>query len=274
MAGAAVLGVPLLFLLAGIGARQATRLELESLRTTNDSLKVENDSYREATGELTVQISSLQAALAQLSEQSQLDPATREAIQKLPAMIRSRAMGGGAVPTALTPPKTEASTPQGTFGMLKDVLGVLEGSLASVKTKVESQQALARATPSIWPIAGWLSSGFGNRSDPFTGQPDFHAGLDISADKGTPVRATADGVVELAAYNGNYGNCIMISHGFGIGTRFGHLSGYAVGVGQKVKRGDVIGYVGSTGRATSSHLHYEILLNGSPINPLRLLARP
>ncbi|HKW01877.1 MAG TPA: peptidoglycan DD-metalloendopeptidase family protein [Vicinamibacterales bacterium] len=274
MAGAAVLGVPLLFLLAGIGARQATRLELESLRTTNDSLKVENDSYREATGELTVQISSLQAALAQLSEQSQLDATTREAIQKLPAMIRSRAMGGGAVPNTLTPPKTEASTPQTTFGMLKDVLGVLEGSLASVKTKVDNQQALARATPSIWPIAGWLSSGYGNRADPFTGQPDFHAGLDISADKGTPVRATADGVVELAAYNGNYGNCIMISHGFGIGTRFGHLSGYAVGVGQKVKRGDVIGYVGSTGRATSSHLHYEILLNGSPINPLKILARP
>ncbi len=274
MAGMAVLGVPMLFLLAGIGARQATRLELESLRTTNESLKVENDSYREATGELTVQISSLQSALAQLSEQSQLDPATREAIQKLPAMIRSRAMGGGALAPTATAPKTEASTPQGTFGMLKDVLGVIEGSLASVKTKVENQQALARATPSIWPIAGWLSSGYGNRSDPFTGQPDFHAGLDISADKGTPVRATADGVVELAGYNGNYGNCIMISHGFGIGTRFGHLSGYAVGVGQKVKRGDVIGYVGATGRATSSHLHYEILLNGSPINPLRLLARP
>ena len=275
MAGMAVLGVPLLFLLAGIGARQATRLELESLRSTNDSLKVENDSYREATGELTVQISSLQAALAQLSEQSQLDPATREAIQKLPALIRSRAMGGGTLPPTLaTTPKTEASTAQGTFGVLKDVLGVIEGSLASVKTKVDSQQALARATPSIWPIAGWLSSGYGNRSDPFTGQPDFHAGLDISADKGTPVRAPADGVVELAAYNGNYGNCIMISHGYGIGTRFGHLSGYAVGVGQKVRRGDVIGYVGSTGRATSSHLHYEILLNGSPINPLRLLGRP
>lgn len=273
MAGAAAVGVPLLFMLAGIGARQATRLELESLRTTNESLKVENDSYREATGELTVQISSLQAALAQLSEQSQLDATTREAIQKLPALIRSRAMGGGALPTTVAP-KTEASTPQGTFGMLKDVLAVLEGSLASVKTKVDNQAALARATPSIWPIAGWLSSGYGNRADPFTGQPDFHAGLDISADKGTPVRATADGVVELAAYNGNYGNCIMISHGFGIGTRFGHLSGYAVGVGQKVKRGDVIGYVGSTGRATSSHLHYEILLNGSPINPLRLLARP
>jgi murein DD-endopeptidase MepM/ murein hydrolase activator NlpD len=264
----------LIFMLIGLGARQATRLEVESLRTTNETLKVENDSYREATGELAVQISSLQAALAQLSDQAQLDPATKEAIQKLPAVIRSRAVGGS-LPSSLTEtPKAETGTPQGTFGALRGLLGVLEDSLASVKTKVESQQALARATPSIWPIAGWLSSGYGNRSDPFTGQPDFHAGLDISADKGTPVRATADGVVESAAYNGNYGNSILISHGFGIETRFGHLSGYAVGVGQKVKRGDVVGYVGSTGRATASHLHYEILLNGSAINPLKLLARP
>jgi murein DD-endopeptidase MepM/ murein hydrolase activator NlpD len=274
LAGAAVLGIPLIFMLIGLGARQATRLEVESLRTTNETLKVENDSYREATGELAVQISSLQAALAQLSDQAQLDPATKEAIQKLPAVIRSRAVGGS-LPSSLTEtPKAETGTPQGTFGALRGLLGVLEDSLASVKTKVESQQALARATPSIWPIAGWLSSGYGNRSDPFTGQPDFHAGLDISADKGTPVRATADGVVESAAYNGNYGNSILISHGFGIETRFGHLSGYAVGVGQKVKRGDVVGYVGSTGRATASHLHYEILLNGSAINPLKLLARP
>jgi murein DD-endopeptidase MepM/ murein hydrolase activator NlpD len=274
LASAAVLGVPLIFMLIGVGARQATRLEVESLRTTNETLKVENDSYREATGELAVQISSLQAALAQLSDQAQLDPATKEAIQKLPAVIRSRAVGGS-LPSSLTEtPKAETGTPQGTFGALRGLLGVLEDSLASVKTKVESQQALARATPSIWPIAGWLSSGYGNRSDPFTGQPDFHAGLDISADKGTPVRATADGVIESAAYNGNYGNSILISHGFGIETRFGHLSGYAVGVGQKVKRGDVVGYVGSTGRATASHLHYEILLNGSAINPLKLLARP
>ena len=108
--------------------------------------------------------------------------------------------------------------------------------------------------------------------DPFTGEPDFHPGLDISADRGTPVRATADGTVESAGYNGNYGNSIVVDHGFGIATRFGHLSQLQrCAPGQQVKRGEVIGYVGSTGRATSPHLHYEILLNGQPINPLRLL---
>ena len=95
-----------------------------------------------------------------------------------------------------------------------------------------------------------------------------------SADRGTPVWATADGTVESAGYNGNYGNSVLVSHGYGISTRFGHLSRYAVSAGQKVRRGQIIGYVGATGRATSSHLHYEILINGQPINPLRLLARP
>jgi murein DD-endopeptidase MepM/ murein hydrolase activator NlpD len=115
---------------------------------------------------------------------------------------------------------------------------------------------------------------YGNRKDPFTGQPDFHTGLDISAEYGTPIKATADGVVQSAGYNGNYGNSVVLDHGYGIGTRFGHMSRIAVRLGQKVLRGEVVGYVGATGRATSSHLHYEILMNGQPINPLRfLLAR-
>jgi murein DD-endopeptidase MepM/ murein hydrolase activator NlpD len=112
------------------------------------------------------------------------------------------------------------------------------------------------------------------RRDPFTGKDDFHTGLDISANHGTEVRSTADGIVESAAYQGNYGNAITVSHGFGISTRYGHLSRYNVRPGQKVKRGELIGYVGATGRATSSHLHYEILVNGRPMNPFRLLTRP
>lgn len=268
-----IAGLGLVPLLIGLGANNASPVELESLRLANESLKIENDSYRVATGELAEQISSLQGALTELGSQATLDPAAKRALDELPAMIRSRAAGGGGnVPETVK--AAAAVPPDTTFGMLKGLLGAIESRLATVRSNVESQQALARSTPTIWPIAGWLSSGYGNRKDPFDGSADFHPGLDIAADKGAPIRATADGTVESAGYNGNYGNAIVISHGLGISTRFGHMSGFAVRAGQQVHRGDVIGYVGSTGRATSPHLHYEILMNGRPINPLRLLARP
>jgi murein DD-endopeptidase MepM/ murein hydrolase activator NlpD len=255
------------------GSRGASKAELEGLQSANESLRIENESYRQATGELTVQIASLQEALTQLSEDAQLDSATRAAIAGLPAVIRSRAMGGGSAMRSATPPAA-TTTPEGTFDVLRDVLGSIGTGLASVKSRVQNQQALVRATPKDWPIIGWLSSTWGMRRDPFTGKDDFHPGLDISANHGTPIKATADGMIESAGYHGNYGNAIVISHGFGIGTRFGHMSQFAVRPGEKVKRGQVIGYVGATGRATSSHLHYEILINGQPINPLRLLTRP
>jgi murein DD-endopeptidase MepM/ murein hydrolase activator NlpD len=266
---AGLISIPGFFGLVGVGMGQSTQAELTSLQLANENLRVENDSYRAATGELASQISALQTALTQIGEQTTLDPATRQAMEKLKAM-------GGPVIAAAVPARAtaNAAAPDGTFGVLRNLLGALEDRIASVRTKVENQQALARATPTIWPVLGWLSSTYGTRPDPFTGQPDFHAGLDISAERGTPVRATADGTIESAGYNGNYGNSIVISHGFGIATRFGHLSGYNVGLGQRVKRGDVIGYVGATGRATSTHLHYEILLNGQPLDPLRLLTRP
>jgi murein DD-endopeptidase MepM/ murein hydrolase activator NlpD len=275
----AVAALTLTPLLIGLGAGNADPVELESLRVTNETLKIENESYRAATGELAEQISSLQAALTQLGSQAELDPAAKAALERLPAMIRSRATGGGpiapaAAPTAAAAVATTEDSPDTTIGVLKGLLGAIESRLSSVRTKIESQQALARATPSIWPLAGWLSSGFGSRKDPFNGANDFHEGLDIAADKGTPVRATADGVVESAAYNGAYGNAVLINHGFGISTRFGHLSAFAVRAGQQIHRGDVVGFVGSTGHATGPHLHYEILFNGQQVNPLRLLARP
>lgn len=265
--GMSLLVLPLLI---GLGSGGANQAELQMLRSANETLRLENDSYREATGELTEQISSLQTALAQLGEQVELDPATRQAIEQL---ARTRATGGSSNPAVAAATAAAKTVPEGTFGILRDLLGSLESRLASVRTQVESQQQFGRATPSTWPIVGWLTSGFGNRKDPFTGQPDFHTGLDISAQYGTPIRATADGIVELAGYSGNYGNAVVVSHGYGISTRFGHLSRFASRPGQKVKRGEVIGYVGATGRATSSHLHYEILMNGNPINPLRLLTR-
>ena len=111
----------------------------------------------------------------------------------------------------------------------------------------------------------------GNRVDPMTGGSDFHAGLDIAGDKGQPVFATAAGTVVSADYHGNYGNFVTIDHGYGLETRYGHLQSFEVKKGAKVQRGDIIGRVGATGRATGTHLHYEVLANGALLNPLRLL---
>ena len=158
------------------------------------------------------------------------------------------------------------------FGVMRDVLGAIEDRLDAVRSGVERRRSLADATPSIWPVAGWLTSAFGNRRDPFTGGSDFHPGLDISANYGEPVLAPATGTVAGCGRNGNYGNLVVIDHGYGIVTKYGHLSRFAVMNGQQVNRGDVIGFVGSTGRSTSPHLHYEIWVNGKLTNPMQLLA--
>jgi murein DD-endopeptidase MepM/ murein hydrolase activator NlpD len=266
----ALFSVPVLI---GLGARWSGEARIQQLAQEREALRVENESYREATGELASQITALQSAMTELGEQAQLDPAMKRAIENLPALVRNRAMGGGALATE-PPVLASMGSPDSTFGILKDILGSLEERLQTVRTGVEKQQALASATPSIWPVVGYLSSMFGTRRDPFTGEPDFHGGLDIAAPHGAPIRATADGTIESAGYAGNYGNAVVVRHGFGIATRYAHMSRIAARPGATVKRGDIIGYVGSTGRATSAHLHYEILLNGQAVNPLRLLARP
>jgi murein DD-endopeptidase MepM/ murein hydrolase activator NlpD len=259
--------------LIGLGARWSAESAIAGLDRSNTALQMENSSYREATAELTTQLTSLQAAVDALGTQAVVDPAAVRAMDKLPAIVKSRAMGGGS-PAGLFAPILDGAfaAPDSTFGALRDLLVVLENRLDIVRNGVERRQALAAATPSIWPVVGWLSSPFGSRRDPFTGGADFHPGLDISADYGVPVHAPADGVVTSAGASGNYGNLVVVDHGYGITTRYGHLSRFGVSPGVHVHRGDVIGYVGSTGRSTNAHLHYEILLNGQLTNPLKLLA--
>jgi murein DD-endopeptidase MepM/ murein hydrolase activator NlpD len=260
--------------LVGLGIRWGTVAEMSALRSNTAALEIENASYRAATGELTTQLTSLQGVMEELGTRSVLDPEVVKAMQKLPTMIKSRAMGGGS--TAPPPSLLAAalSSPEDTFGLLRNVLGRLESQLRVVRTDVERREALAAATPSIWPAIGWLSAGYGERADPLTGDPGYHQGLDISADRGHPVVATGDGVVESASWSGNYGNLMVIDHGFGIKTRYGHLAAFAAGVGATVRRNDVIGYVGATGRTTGAHLHYEIVTNGQAIDPLKLLRSP
>jgi murein DD-endopeptidase MepM/ murein hydrolase activator NlpD len=129
----------------------------------------------------------------------------------------------------------------------------------------------ANSAPNLWPVEGQVTGSFGERIDPFNGEGAFHSGVDIGSSYGQQVIAPADGVVVFCDFLGGYGKALMLDHGHGISTRFGHLSGYAVTAGQHVHRGDTIGYVGLSGRSTGPHLHYEVRINDTPVNPYKYL---
>jgi len=147
----------------------------------------------------------------------------------------------------------------------------LQRDLSILEQKFVAQSQLLSCTPSIQPVRGILTDGFGGRSDPFTGEQGTHNAVDISSAVGQAVRAPADGIVVKAEWANGYGNVVYLSHGYGYSTRYGHLSGFSVRPGQRIQRGDIIGYVGSTGRSTGPHLHYEVRLNNVPVNPLEYM---
>ncbi|MDX6693447.1 MAG: hypothetical protein QOF02_1050 [Blastocatellia bacterium] len=167
--------------------------------------------------------------------------------------------------------KQEAARPT----LTNDFVIISEASEAQPARRLNASTASLSSSsniPSIWPVVGPLRSGVGVRSNPFGGSSlEFHKGQDISAPTGTPVSATADGVVVIAGWVRGYGNGIYIDHGNGISTRYGHLSRIDVVVGQTIKRGEHLGLVGSTGRSTGPHLHYEVRIDGQPVSPLQYL---
>ena len=140
-------------------------------------------------------------------------------------------------------------------------------SFDSLLNYLEDQVTLLAATPAVRPVRGWKTSGFGYRKSPFTGLREFHKGLDIATRQGTPIVATADGIVSFAGNKGLLGRIITIDHGHGMITRYGHAYKILKKTGEPVKRGEKIALVGSTGRSTGPHLHYEVLLNGIRVNP-------
>ena len=279
----ALAAVALLFLLPvliGLGLKWSARVEIEALQSTAQRLDLENRNFRAATGELTTQLQSLQAVVGELGAKAAVDSDTARAMDRLPAIVKSRAAGGPIVSLpssrSLFSPHVGGS-PEDTFGVLRDLLYTLESRLQLVQPDVERRQALAAATPSIWPARGWMNDGYGSRRDPFNGGSDYHPGLDISANRGDPVVSTANGTVTGAQRSGAYGNMVVIDHGFGISTRYAHLDSIRVKLGVPVRRGEVVGYAGSTGRSTGDHLHYEVLVYGRHLNPLQFLlnrARP
>ncbi|HET9227787.1 MAG TPA: peptidoglycan DD-metalloendopeptidase family protein, partial [Thermoanaerobaculia bacterium] len=144
----------------------------------------------------------------------------------------------------------------------------IDGTLKAVETRLHQRARWISQTPAITPVKGILTSGFGFRNDPVTHGRGDHQGVDIAAAPGQPVRASADGIVMRAGTMGGLGRAIYLAHGYGIATRYGHLSKIEVRPGQRVKRGDIIGRVGNTGRSTGYHLHYEVRQDGQPVNPL------
>ena len=216
--------------------------EVAALRSENDTLK-----------ESALEITKLRDRIAQFESQANKF-AMMAGVEKLPT---NAGAGGATEPPALD---SELEDLDARSTVLTESFDLLE--------KVYTDQSLLlAATPSIAPVKGMISFGFGWRRDPFTGQRAFHKGLDLVAPRGTVIRAPADGIITKASRLGSYGNVIYISHGNGLTTRYAHLDGFSVKPGQEVRRGEPIGILGNTGRSLGAHLHYEILLNNTKVNP-------
>ena len=157
---------------------------------------------------------------------------------------------------------------------LGDDISIEKDVSRELLAQIERQRSLMIHTPSAWPTRGWITSRFGWRKSPFTGKKEFHKGVDIASRKGTPIYAPADGIVTSYYKNGGYGNFLVINHGYGIVSRYGHLlKSNDIKVGQRVHKGDKIAFIGNTGRSTGSHVHYEVLMNGIHVNPQRYMLK-
>ena len=154
---------------------------------------------------------------------------------------------------------------------LNDKFKKLESTLKFVRSVIDEQKVRLASTPSIWPTRGYLTDGYGVRRHPFTGKRDFHHGVDIATQLGNKVIAPANGTVLVAENRGYYGKLVIVDHGYGYTTWYGHLADYNVKEGDRVKRGQVIAYVGSTGRSNAPHLHYEVRVFGKPQNPINFI---
>jgi murein DD-endopeptidase MepM/ murein hydrolase activator NlpD len=220
-------------------------------------LRHENASLRQANMGFETSIKSLQTKLA----------ASEDRTRQLAIMAGLESLGAGAEIGVGGGTPLDGAAPDD-LAALHGRAGQLQGMLDAIEVKLGERVRWMSSTPTIAPVRGILTSGFGTRSDPMTHGPGLHQGIDIAAAAGQPVRAAADGLVMLAATATGYGQAVYLAHGFGISTRYGHLSEIDVHPGQRVHRGDVLGRVGSTGRSTGAHLHYEVRLDGTPVNPL------
>jgi murein DD-endopeptidase MepM/ murein hydrolase activator NlpD len=266
----AAIGIISFFVAVGLGfsyAKMAFKVaDYNQLQSENVDLKVQKKNLEVSTFKLGSKLSELESLSERLSTLFQNDSLNKRLMVTLPAV------GGSKVdyPTAdlLGNPNLKAD-----MELLKDRTSDLENQLRMLEQVAEKRATILRFTPSIWPLRGHITSHYGNRTDPFDGDSEMHLGLDIGGIYGSPVHAAADGIVIYAARKAAYGNLVIIDHGNGLTTRHGHLSRFNVRVGQRVHRNDVIAFVGTTGRSTAPHLHYEVRQNDRPVDPRRYLPR-
>lgn len=233
-----------------LGQIEALGLKNASLKTENAKLKEENDAYQNSYAKLKGQISYIGDMSKELARQAKMD--------HTPEIDQQIGIGG---------PETVAA--------LDKTADQLERNMRHINDRLRSDILRLSSIPSGLPVNGYITDGFGRRHNPFSGEGrETHEGLDIAADFGTPVSATADGLVIHAGPYSGYGNLVILYHSNGITTRYGHLSRITVDAGQRIKRGDQIGHAGSTGRSTGPHVHYEIRENDQPTDPVRYVGSP
>ena len=271
--GGIALGLVLLAVLVDYARMSVIRGRYKALRVETAEQRTTIAGYEKSLGELQTKISNLESYAKKLNVMAGL---------KSPEVLTAPAgVGGGAPDDEQAPeaePSTEAPAPSGptviepgTIQTLSQKALSIENNLTSLLSFFESDSLRLASTPSIMPAAGWIASVFGHRNDPFTGAWTMHWGIDISTNIGNPIMATADGIVIKVQTDKYLGKNVTISHGNGFTTVYGHMSNFAVTAGQKVKRRDIIGYIGQTGKAAGPHVHYEVFRDGKRVDPRNFL---
>ncbi len=226
--------------------------------------RMESRIYQQEIRKLTAELEGLRKDMVILAQ----NDARVRTVSKLPAEEIESPVGVGG--PSESPPKKKSKI-QDEIDQLRIAIDLRRQSQEELRGLFNDQRSIFSAKPEGWPVKGWLTSLFGMRKSPFSGRRVFHEGIDIACRTGTPVTASADGIVSRAGIKSGYGKLVIIDHGYGYQTYYGHNSKIFVKVGQRVKRGEKIAAVGNTGRSTGPHLHYEVRVNGTPTNPRKFL---
>lgn len=267
--GAGVLSLALLYVLVDYVSARRNMAELALLREKTRDQRVQLQAFAEKVDALDRQMMRLKSFDRKLRIIANLEPLPSQE-QALgvggPVVDEDGASDGGSVPEGSVAKRVALSVDR-----LHQDAQVEERSMEELKEYLEDQRSILTSTPSLWPIHGWITSNFGYRIYPFTGDRKMHEGMDIASRPGTPIRAPADGVVIFAGVEGAYGKTVVVDHGYGVTTRYGHASEIWVRVGQRVRRGQRLAAVGNTGLSSGPHLHYEVRVNGVAVNPRNYL---